>query len=298
MKKYICISTILIIFTIILCGCGNKKKIEEGNLKQKVNTEILYIENELIIMANKLNNINYTNYSVVTEQTGGSNQDKDETKQSEEGKSKQNSEDSKSQSTEQTKSENENNESQVYEIMSNNILERNKTINWKEEKNKIEKLYSTLPVICTDLKELGISTNEVEDFTSNIDNLAQAVINEQEKETLNNIVTIYGLFPEYMKKYDGESKKQKIINIKYLALLCYRDVTNDEWDNLEEDLNNLKLNYSNIKLHNDFLDKDINVKKGESIIEEMKNCINNKNKDIFFVKYKNFMQEVNLLAME
>ena len=298
MKRYKCVSILFILLLLILCGCGNTKKSEESEIKQKANTEILYLENELVIMANNLNNINYLNYSVTTEQIQGS---KKSSKQSEDGdknktsESDESNQDSKSQSTEQTKSENND---EVYEITSNNLLERNKTINWKEEKSKIEKLYSTLPVICTDLKEIGISIEDIDKLTNSIDNLTNSILNEQTQETMNNITAIYGLFPEFIKKYDGESKNQKIINLKHLALLCYRDVSNNEWENLEEDLNNLKLNFSNIKLNNEFSDKEINIKKGESIIEEMKNCINNKNQEIFFIKYKNFMQELNLITME
>lgn len=294
---------ILSISVVYLCGCNNNSKNNnEEVLKQKLSSEMLYLENELISMANELNNITYLNYSVVTskKESGTTNENNKSSQNGEgsqqEGENTQQSKDGKTESTKKTDSEEEN---KVYTMVKNNLLERDETIDWKEQKNKAEKLYLTLPTIEADLKEANIPIEDIEKFNSSIDNITASIINENKEESLNNIIVSYSYIVEFIKKYEGESKNEKILNLKYLTLLCYKDVNNNDWDSLNENLNNLKLNYSNIKYNDDiFSGKEVNIKNGEVIIEELKNSVNSQNQDIFFIKYKTFMQELNLLNMD
>ena len=55
--------SVIVLFCI--SGCG---KNDETSLEQKVNTEITYLDNELVSMVNELNNINYFNYRVDTQE--------------------------------------------------------------------------------------------------------------------------------------------------------------------------------------------------------------------------------------
>lgn len=52
---------------ISLSGC-KKKETEEESLKKKINTEISYIDSQLISMANLLNNISYAKYKVINKE--------------------------------------------------------------------------------------------------------------------------------------------------------------------------------------------------------------------------------------
>lgn len=61
-KRFMYVS-VLIFELILLTGCSllNKNK---TSINDKVSTEIEYIDNELITLANQLNNISYQKYSV------------------------------------------------------------------------------------------------------------------------------------------------------------------------------------------------------------------------------------------
>lgn len=297
-----------------LYGCKNKREDKQQELKKKVDAELLYIENELVSMANELNNISYLNYKVATNKTESSTsgeKDKQNSKgkesggqnsesQSSNGQGGQGGENSKensssegqSESSKKSKSEDEN---KVYSMISNNLLERDTNIEWSELKEKTEKLYTTLPLIYSELKELGVPEEDIEKFSNIIDNMAVAVINEQKDELMDNIVNSYSYIPQFAKKCE-EDMNEKIIYLKYLLLVCYKDVNKNEWDSLENDINNLKISYSNLKQSKELdKNKEVNLKKGESIIDEMRNCVNVKNQEVFFIKYKNLMQELNLL---
>lgn len=61
--KKICILIILIILTLFLTGCSKKQGTEQ-DLHAKVDSEIDYLDAELILILGKLNNINFSNYMV------------------------------------------------------------------------------------------------------------------------------------------------------------------------------------------------------------------------------------------
>lgn len=56
------------------------------------------------------------------------------------------------------------------------------------------------------------------------------------------------------------------------------------------------MSYSNIiNRRDEYEGKDVNIKTAEVIVNEMYNSANNKNREIFFIKYKNFVQELNII---
>ena len=63
MKKVLIFSGFLAICILLLSGCMNSNK-QNKSLEQKANTEISYIDSELISIANELNDINYANYKL------------------------------------------------------------------------------------------------------------------------------------------------------------------------------------------------------------------------------------------
>ena len=303
-------------------------------LKEKINTELSYIDGELISIANGLNNISYSKYTVTTKEVEnisgetqqskseeGSNeknanassqgnleepQQEDEDKSSNQEKTSQSTETSNSQTQSSSKTENSNNKqksssnnevNQIYSLSSNNILVRKNEIDWEEFQSKIETIYTVLTVVLLDLKEAGISESDINDFSNSIDLLTVSIKNKQKDETLNNIMAVYEFLPRFIKVYDGESKEQEIISVKYNLLLCYKDVSLNEWDILENDLASLKLRYSNIENKNELFEgKYVNIQSGAIIVEELKNSIEIRDSDIFFIKYKSLIQELNIIG--
>lgn len=64
--KKIIITIILILIVINLVGCGNENKNEE--LQKKVITELEFVNIKIIDLLNALNNLNFNNYTISTEQ--------------------------------------------------------------------------------------------------------------------------------------------------------------------------------------------------------------------------------------
>ena len=58
---------LIMIMLFSLTGCSKSKEDENYNKKEKVNVEMSYLDGKIITMLNRLNNISFSNYKVVSE---------------------------------------------------------------------------------------------------------------------------------------------------------------------------------------------------------------------------------------
>lgn len=319
MKKILKINLIIIFILIALLnisGCKGSKK-EDKNLKEKLNAEISYIDNELVTILNKLNDIEYVKYKVI-EQEGESIAKGNESNESESGKqssgdknSKENTnengenqeEDKKEGSSEESSKKQEDSKSsntsnKTFSMKDNSILGKQTVdINWDELKSKIENLYTTWITVSNDLKQVGVPEEMLDSFSEKIDFLAYAIKNYNKEETLNNVIMLYEYLPKFVEIYTDDEKSKNVLYSKYNLLLCYKHVNLEKWDELQNSLSDLKKSFSNISDKKDeYTGKSVNISNASIIIKEMNNTVNIKEKDIFFIKYKNLIQELNIIG--
>ena len=84
---------------------------------------------------------------------------------------------------------------------------------------------------------------------------------------------------------------------KYYLLLCYNNVNKDDWEQFNKSITDLKMNFSNISNQkSEYKGQEVNIDSISTIIKEMENTTELKEKDIFFVKYKNMLQELNIIC--
>lgn len=320
MKKILKINGIIIFILAVifnLSGCKSSQK-EEKNLKEKINAEISYIDNELVTIINKLNDIDYVRYKVV-EQEGESVAKGNESNETESGKqtsedrntkenTKENAkessggkeEDKKENSSEETNKNQENSKSsnKVFSMQDNNILGKQTiNVNWNELKSKIENLYTTWVTVSNDLKKVGVPEEMIDSFGEKMDFLASSIKSSNKEETINNVITLYEYLPKFVNVYTDDERPKNVLDTKYNLLLCYKNVDSEEWDELQNSLSNLKKSFSNISDKKDeYAGKIVNIDNSFAIIKEMNNTVNIREKDIFYIKYKNLIQELNIIA--
>ena len=302
---------VFIIFAIIMLlfmsGCNKKK--ENDKIDEKINSEVIYLNKELVEIANSLNNIDNLKYRVIV---------KGNVDNSSEGNSKSNGEEQLSSADEQSKSaeedtnkeenksedsskeENKSNgedketsdkESKIFELEDKNVL--NNEADWNKLVSKIEILYMSWPTIANDLKYVGVNEKDIEGFGENIDILVILCKEKNKNQIINTLVDMYEYLPNFMYKLKDNVKKQSVLECKFNLLKCYKDVNNDEWDNLGKSLNLLresflqcKDNYSNIQ------EKKQNIDICDVLVSEMSNTEFLKDKTVFYIKYKNLMSEL------
>lgn len=240
------------------------------------------------------------------------NKEKDNNKAGQEDSSKQSSEDRNTQESGESSDKSEEGDDssnsqkegesssgtskKIYSMQANNMLGKQVEIDWDELKNKIENLYTTWTVVSLDLKTLGVSSEELNNFSKIMDRVAIAIKNENKEETISTVVDLYGFLPAFLQTYNTDSVEKNVIETKYKLLVCYKYADMENWEELDKTVDELKMSFSNIvNRKNDFSGKEVNIRSGEVILNEISNSVEVRDKEIFFIKYKNFIQELNII---
>ncbi len=280
----------------------------DKNLKEKISEEISYLDSNIIELMNKMNNITVIKYKVYNKKINeseenkssseSSNKQSQESSQSQSDSSSQNSEDNSSSQDSQSKnqgnnsSENKASSETLSELVPSSILNVNyDEVDWENISFLIEKIYSTWPVINLDLQKQGISNELINTFSLSMDGVIQSLKNKDKKNTLINLFNMYINIPKYSASINDDMEKQNIYNTKLNILNAYILVSTDNnWNNVITSVSTAKNYFSNIIASNNNQKEDLQKK--YVILEDLERIAQINDKQIFFMGYKNVMQEL------
>lgn len=284
----------LIILYFIKSG-KYKKTDETQQLKSRVSQEIYFLDDYLISIANSLNNINLENYTIKAE-TIISQSDKKEGSSSEEEK------ESQGKSSEGSSSENQNSDKQTenaksYELKPSDILTNERTADWNSAKIAIERLYPTWSTIAIDLYKLNVDNTIIQEFGKNLDLLTTSIQEENKTTTLTSISKLYSYLSNFGGYAFSNNLENSILRTKSNILNAYSIIENEEWDNIKNYLNQAENEYAKV-MGSTNLKNEYNVNKSYLELKEFQSSVDTKNKDILYIKYKNLLDELNILNIQ
>lgn len=298
---YIIIVTIMvaIIASIIMIVRSNLN----GNIQKlssKIDDELEYLDKTTLAMINQLNNLKTTDEIQIKRTSvgetlqnimGNSNQ---EDLSSESGKQEE-STSSSSKSTEDSNSNNKNQNIEKYYIEDNSVLLRDtNTIDWNDLENQAENLYDSWATITLDLNAMNVSSDDILSYNTNLDNLLLSIKDKNKVNSAICLANLYSLVPKYMSETLEDEKKIQIENVKSSIVSAYSIVDTGKWD----DIINLLGNAENelkafINSSNDLSSiKQAKVNKSYVLLKELIKTSNEKNTDLFYLKYINLIQEL------
>ena len=320
-KKLLYFILFFVVALITILGCISNAKTDGGASESKEETEIGYIENKLTTLLNSINNITFENYNISINQINGqtaANSQKMESQSSnqneqrgsaqdvgssegEGGTGSENGGSSKSaqaegDSSQGSSSTSNNNKSQAmqYKFERVGILTKNDTIDWQTIKNEIELMYSILPTVTLDLYQKNVSQEDILSFNKEVDKLTESVKIEDKQATLSALANLYSYLPKFSRTVSNE-KKSLIIETKSNIFYAYSLLETDDWNKIKEYVQKAINVYSRIL--NNISDNENNnsVNKCYILLNELSNAVDIQNKDIFLIKYKNLLEEINIL---
>lgn len=315
-KCFKCIIIVILMFCTVftLTGCSEKQNEEELS-KEKIDQELQYLDTKFVALMNMLNNISFSNYKVTSEEI---KEEKDESKgnssESEQSDSKSSSEggassesegnsDSNSNSGSESKEESSSGgdgkeQNKIFKLTEDNILslDSNTDIEWNLIKSEIENLYSIWTTITIDMHTAGVNSNYILEFNTLLDSLAIQAKDENKQGSLDNLSKLYNLLPKYLNSYSNDEIKKSVLNTKAHLLTALCMVDTDRWEDMHVEILKANQEFSTI-INNVNIDKNkkLNVNRAYLLLKEAQNSIETKDKDIFLIKYKNTIQELNML---
>lgn len=305
MKKYII--TIIIILVLILIGfssyyiySSNRSENSADNLQTKANEEIMYLDTTIVSMMNKLNNISYANYMIVEEKVPVEENTQTSSSGSQGGTSKGGNISSGGDSGGQSQGSSQGNESNTVTNMNMNyssiLVNPNKTIDWDTIKKETEKMYRSWTTVLIDLNTLNVNQDNLLKYSTTLDSLTKAVQKEDKKETLNQLANLYSLLVSYNKEVSKDNQKNSILDTKSNILYAYALAEEDKWQDMKNYIKKAQSAYNNVINSNLQNNQNVsNINKAYVLLNEIDKGIDTKDKSIFYIKYKNLMQELEVL---
>lgn len=300
-KKYLILLICVVIILAIVFGAVMVFS-NSGNdtTKDKIKEEIYYIETKLLGMINALNNIPFSN-SVLLEQntikgqeksntnsSSGASQGSEEKSQSGEGSSSTGSSGGESSTSSESGGDTDYTK---YNVQNKNILNiKENEIDWNYIKNTVELLHTSWTTIMIDLHSLNIKNDDILSFSNTLDALILNIEKEDKRSTLNSLASLYAIIPIYISQYSNDNYEENLAYTKAYIINSYVLLEDDKWEDMQAEVTkaqeyfNLVINSINEKSSKIFTNKTY------VLLNEMKNSINLKDKKLYYMKYKNLME--------
>lgn len=293
---------IFLLLAISLTGCSKNNDSETINVK--VNEEISYLDSKLIAMLNKTNGISLENYIVTAEEVkekSSTSESKSSSSNKSQGDSEESSQENDGSSEGKTNSgtsgsdsEQSNTDNVRYTMESNEILSQDRNPDWKSIKSEIEKLYSSWSTIVLDLYKLNVNNQDILNFNKDLDTATQSIKSEDKVQTLYNLAKLYSYIPKYISSVSNDTKTNSIYKTKSSILNAYAIIEQDNFIEAQKQLSDAEQSF--LPLLNDITSNSNNQSKVNKIyilLKETQSSIDKRDKDIFYIKYKNLIQELN-----
>lgn len=276
------ISGIIFAFTIF-SNAENTESTEEKNEE-----EVKYLDTKLLSLINYLNNIDLQNYRLVqtkieSESSESSSSSKKEQKNNEQEDSTENGTDEK--------------EKTLSKMEQETIVTNKGEVNWDTIEGELEVLSATWPTIVLDLYKLEVSSEDILKFSNDLDQAITQVKNKDKALSCMYFAKLYGYLPIFLNKSNPEEIRRDALEAKTYIVNAYAYAETENWDKMRTEIEKAENIFSNLvndaKYVND--ERQYNINKVYILIEELKNSLSAKDTGIFYLKYKNTIEEINIL---
>lgn len=290
---------------IILCLSGCKRKNEQNQtIDDKIAIEISFLDKEISKFIDIVTGNIETSYEVEEEKTSikSTDENNNESNKSSENNSKstdENNQDSSNESSEQSEENSENGQENQSKQSSTSKKSEELTImsmqyngddyvkdeDWEKIKIEIENLYTSWAVIENDISTKdNINQEEIKKIDKNFDNLLLISIEKNRANFIKETVDFYNNIINIAEKVNYDKNQLNMLKVKNKLYEVYYNVEEKDWESAK----------NNIILANDYLNKIENMEeKVKILLQNIKNSIEQENKEVFIVKYSDIINELN-----
>jgi len=294
---------IILSCVLFLTGCSNSTN---NSNKEKLNSEIDFIGSQITELFHNLNNITLENYELISEIISISETSGSEGQSNSQGGSSQASSGVQSQSGGQGGSQSSSDGSSqggaeqdisVTEMQNNSILNINtEEVDWNLIKEQAETINTSWTVVMLDLYENKVSNEDIMAFSNLLDSTIIAIKNEDKDTTLTNLTNLYSYIPKFLTVISADKNTQNIELTKYYVFAAYSAASQNDWETVATNLASAESIFLSIVNDKEYAEnKEYKINKTYLLIKDIENSIQNQDKKLFFLKYKNLIESLNTL---
>ena len=303
MKKFKIISYIILLIVLVVLALTvytSTTQNNEQNEKEKVTSEIRYLDTKLVDLFNNMNNIETKNYQIYTTKIEESRSAENSGGGSSGGNSSSDSNTSSSSDTTSTQDNSDQAQSENtgknYEMQAVGILTTNRDIDWTSCKNESELIYTSISTITLDLYRLNVSQEDILNFNKDLDNLTVSLEEENKQLTLDNLVKIYEYIPKFAQTVVDDTLYKTVLEAKLNVFRGYVKLDSGDWAGISTNMIDAINVYATLLTNTEIdANKQASINKGYVMLNELKNAVDTQNTSVFLIKYKNLLEEINNL---
>ena len=307
MKKFKVISYIILLIVIAVLALTvytSATQNNEQNDKEKITSEIRYLDTKLVDLFNNMNNIETRNYQISTtkieesrsaENSGGGSSGKESQSGGANSNSTSNSGSSSTQDSSSNQTQKEN-AGENYEMQAGGILTTNRDIDWTSCKNESELIYTSISTITLDLYRLNVSQEDILNFNKDLDRLTISLEEENKQSTLDNLLKVYEYIPKFAQTVVDDTLYKTILETKLNVFRGYTKLDSGDWARISANIIDAINAYTTLLTNTEIdANKQTSINKGYVMLNELKNAVDTQNSSVFLIKYKNLLEEINNL---
>lgn len=294
---------IVIIFVVyIVTSTNNYIKSNSKKIDEKTEEEIKQLEEKLVGMINSLNNISFTNTVLkqTSEKSSSTNSNNNSSNNSLDNSSKDSNNEQNSQSSGSSNNDSDSisskTEEQVkYEIQKNDILLIDlSNIDWEYIKANTESIYNLWANLIVDLHELNVNNQDILNFSNTLDQVTLSVKQENKYASITNLVSLYSYLPIYVNQFLDDENDKNIFLTKNCVLNTYALIEQQNWDEMKKQTASAIEYFSNImnNIENNERQNKNKITKIYVLLNELYSSIDLKDKELYYIKYRNVMEEL------
>ena len=303
MKKFKIISYIILVIVLVILALTvytSATQNNEQDEKEKVTSEIRYLDTKLVELFNHMNNIETRNYQIYTTKIeesrsaqnsgGGSSEEASSSDfNTSSGSDSTSTQDSNNQA--ETENANEN-----YEMQAAGILTTNRDVDWTSCKNESELIYTSISTITLDLYRLNVSQEDILKFNKELDYLTVSLEEENKQKALDNLVKVYEYIPKFAQTVVDDTLYKTVLETKLNIFRGYAKLDSGDWAGMNTNIVDAINSYATLLTNTEIdANKQTSINKGYVMLNELKNAVDTQNISVFLIKYKNLLEEMNNL---
>ena len=301
MKKKNIIILLIVLVILALTVYTSATQNNEQDEKEKVTSEIRYLDTKLVELLNHMNNIETRNYQIYTTKIEESRSAENSGGGSSGGNSSSDSSNTSSSSDSTSTQENSDqvdteNTGKNYEMKAAGILTTNRDIDWTSCKNESELIYTSISTITLDLYRLNVSQEDILNFNKDLDSLTVSLEEENKQLTLDNLIKVYEYIPKFGQTIVDDTLYKTVLETKLNVFRGYAKLDSGDWAGISTNMTDAINVYSTLLTNTEIdANKQTTINKGYVMLNELKNAVDTQNTSVFLIKYKNLLEEINNL---
>lgn len=181
----------------------------------------------------------------------------------------------------------------IFDLYQEYYRKTTQEIDWSQANTEVSNLYTAWNGMIIDFTNLRIENVYLTDFGRQLDNISIAIQRRNANATVQEVTNLYGFIPRFANGYQGDTVLKNNIYTKYYLLKAYSLLQTENWNLINENINQaINCFYQNVNRLENENGQEYNINKTYISLNELKNSIEKKDKELFNTKFQMVMEQI------